>query len=235
MSSILLETSIHDTTMFQTIKDNKYIEEVQPSSYINLTVKKPWGCEFLFFNETNISGWILYINKNNSTSFHCHNTKDTPMIILKGKVIIHTNENKYYLEKGDYIHIPKGKFHSIEAENDSIVCEFEIKPNKTDLFRLYDKYGRNQKGYEGICYMSEKLDVNRCFYLEKNNYNNNDFFMSMQDENNQSTHKVLRTFYILIDGKLQENNKYLSEGTLLNYYPKNNDIKVLKIQILDSN
>jgi hypothetical protein len=106
----------------------------------------------------------------------------------------------------------------------------ELKKRLLELYVDEDYIDKNNE-FIDLCYNRIKKGKN----IFKNNYNNNDFFMSMQDENNQSTHKVLRTFYILIDGKLQENNKYLSEGTLLNYYPKNNDIKVLKIQILYSN
>jgi mannose-6-phosphate isomerase-like protein (cupin superfamily) len=233
MTTIFLEISTNDTSLFNSIKHNKYTQTVQPISYKDLIIKKPWGFEFLFFSESNISGWILYIQKMSSTSFHCHITKDTPMIVLKGKVIIKTADNIYHLEKADYIHIPKGKFHSIEAEVDSIVCEFEIQPNKTDLMRINDRYGRNQQGYEGIYDMLSVKEINEYFYLDNNSYRNDNFYMSMNNENNLNKKKILRTFNVLVEGKIQDNDKYISEGSLLDSFSQNHNIKVLKIQILE--
>ena len=49
---------------------------------------KPWGHEFLIFQNKNIGIWFLKLNKGHKTSLHCHFNKDTIIIVLKGSAKI---------------------------------------------------------------------------------------------------------------------------------------------------
>ena len=59
----------------------------QPKNYKNIIVNKPWRFEFMPSEFKKVSIWLLFMKKNYSTSFHCHGFKDTPLILLKGKII----------------------------------------------------------------------------------------------------------------------------------------------------
>ena len=50
----------------------------------NKIYKKPWGSEYLAYQNTEIGIWILKINKGMETSVHCHFKKDTILICLSG-------------------------------------------------------------------------------------------------------------------------------------------------------
>src|SRR3990167_2193158 len=54
----------------------------QPLSYKDLVVLKPWGYEFLAFENGRVAIWILYIKKRHSTSMHCHPKKTTALMVL---------------------------------------------------------------------------------------------------------------------------------------------------------
>ena len=51
-------------------------------------VKKPWGYEYLVYENENIGMWLLYISNNNQTSMHCHSEKTTGLVVLDGQVEI---------------------------------------------------------------------------------------------------------------------------------------------------
>jgi len=48
-------------------------------------VKKPWGYEFISYENDTISIWFLSIYKSERTSFHCHPNKKTGLIVLNGE------------------------------------------------------------------------------------------------------------------------------------------------------
>ena len=62
----------------------KKFEEIKKKNidYSRIVVKKPWGYEYLFFSNKNIAITILSINRNESTSLHCHPNKTTSLYIL---------------------------------------------------------------------------------------------------------------------------------------------------------
>jgi hypothetical protein len=122
---------------------------IDEKKFIDYAVKKPWGYEYLIFNNKNLSIWMLYLNKDHSTSFHCHTKKLTGLICLKGKVEISFFEDKKILNSGEKIMIRKGLFHSSKSLCDeTILLEIESPSEKDDLVRLNDDYGRENKNYE---------------------------------------------------------------------------------------
>lgn len=114
-----------------------------------MQVRKPWGYEYLAYENEHVGIWILHINKDESTSMHCHPLKDTGLIVLSGEVdisFLNSTHRKIGLQK---TMIRKGLFHSSRAINDDvIILEIESPKDKQDLIRLYDNYGRRFQPYE---------------------------------------------------------------------------------------
>ena len=52
------------------------------------TVKKPWGYEYLAYENENVGLWFLYIAPGQSTSMHCHPKKTTGLVLLDGEAEI---------------------------------------------------------------------------------------------------------------------------------------------------
>ena len=52
-----------------------------------MVVKKPWGYEHLLTGTPLVEIWHLFLDKNHSTSMHCHPNKTTTLIVLSGKAI----------------------------------------------------------------------------------------------------------------------------------------------------
>ncbi len=161
-----------DTLAFNRIKTtSKALDaNIQPENYKNKVVLKPWGYEFLVFENNETSVWLLYLEKGNSTSMHCHSQKKTSLIILSGKAMSNTFLSRNYLKGGDAIIIEKGVFHftKVLSDNGLFLLEIENPPNKTDLVRLEDRYGRVTYGYEGITEMqTQNLENYNYFYFEE--------------------------------------------------------------------
>lgn len=139
--------------------------QAQPASYCDVVVRKPWGHEFLIFENEQVAAWLLHIERGHATSMHCHPNKKTSLIVLSGLALCNTFHNRNYLSGLDAVVIDKGVFHSTQAVSDGGVdlIEIETPPNKTDLVRLDDLYGREGLGYEGLGDMVSELDKFRYF------------------------------------------------------------------------
>ncbi len=127
--------------------------------YSNVIVIKPWGYEFLVFENEHVAIWMLHIVRKQKTSLHCHPRKMTSLILLSGEASFHYLEGTVELNEMDGLVIDKGAFHSTEAssphpiyppsENGIWILEIESPPMKTDLVRMKDTYGRAGASYEG--------------------------------------------------------------------------------------
>ena len=127
----------------------------QPEDYKNWVVLKPWGYEYLIFENKEVAVWFLHINNMHSTSMHCHPKKKTSLILLSGNALCNTFERRTYLEGVEAIVLEPSVFHSTKALSSGgiKIIEVETPPDKTDLVRLNDEYGRQTKGYEGLMEM----------------------------------------------------------------------------------
>jgi mannose-6-phosphate isomerase-like protein (cupin superfamily) len=116
----------------------------------NSSVTKPWGYEYLAYQNDEVGLWILHITPNHSTSMHCHTTKTTGLIVLDGQIEISFIGDKSVLNKLDKRMIRRGLFHSSRSISDkeTILLEIETPNNKSDLVRLTDNYGRKLTPYE---------------------------------------------------------------------------------------
>ena len=152
--------------------------------YDDVIVKKPWGYEYLAFDNGQVAIWILHVARKRKTSMHCHPNKTTGLIVLSGNVLCSNLEESKKLNELDSVEIAKGCFHATEAasessiyppsENGVFLMEIEAPSNKRDLIRANDTYGRQGKAYEGkenlVHYAKEwlKLEIpDRGSYFEK--------------------------------------------------------------------
>lgn len=119
--------------------------------YSNVVVHKPWGSEYLCYSNDAVAIWLLYIKNGSSTSMHCHPNKNTGLIVLNGAIELSFLTNTIKLEQLKKISIFKSRFHSSKAisVDGAFLLEIETPIDKKDLVRLYDNYGRENKGYEG--------------------------------------------------------------------------------------
>jgi mannose-6-phosphate isomerase-like protein (cupin superfamily) len=92
--------------------------------------------------------WRLTLSAGAETSMHCHPQKRTALLVESGSAILDTLNNRYPLNAGDMVHIERGAFHRTRTEFGVVLLEIETPPNKLDLVRLEDRYGRVGKGYE---------------------------------------------------------------------------------------
>lgn len=127
------------------------------NSYHNKIVKKPWGEEYLIFQNDVVAIWLLNIESGKNTSLHCHPTKKTGLILLDGKIEVDLGfYEKRILKAPDKVMIRPGLFHSTKAVASKItMLEIETPIDKSDLVRFKDEYGRAEKPYEGSGYISE--------------------------------------------------------------------------------
>ena len=113
-------------------------------------VKKPWGYEYVAYENEHCALWFLHIKDQHSTSMHCHPNKTTGLTLLDGGAVVSFLNNKNVLTPHHKIMIRKGLFHSTEAvdERGAWVFEIETPVDKGDLVRLRDSYGRQGQPYE---------------------------------------------------------------------------------------
>lgn len=178
-----LKPSINDFKMLEN-KDNNLSHNLD---YSNSIVKKPWGYEYLVFENEYVAVWMLHISRTQQTSMHSHPNKTTALILMGGdRAKISSLEKEFILEESDCLMIDKSAFHSTEAisdistkpmsENGLWVMEVESPVDKSDLVRLKDSYGRAGAAYEGASnIVGSPVE---CLKLEyaASDYNEYDFF-----------------------------------------------------------
>ena len=118
--------------------------------YDNKVVNKPWGYEYLAYQNDNLAIWVLHLNYDQTTSLHCHTKKLTGLICLEGEVQVSFIGNSLTIKSMDKVMIRPTLFHSSKclSKDGSIIIEIETPVDKDDLVRLKDFYGRENKSYE---------------------------------------------------------------------------------------
>jgi len=129
-------------------------------SYKSTIVKKPWGYEYLAYENEHVALWFLYIKDTHSTSLHCHPRKTTGLVLLDGKAEVSFLNNTNPLLPGCKVMIRKGLFHSTKAtdKKGAFVFEIETPVDKQDLVRFKDNYGREGKPYEDNTHEMPKVE-----------------------------------------------------------------------------
>ena len=202
--------------------------EEQPQNYKKKVVIKPWGYEFLMFENNSVAIWFLHINKDHSTSMHCHPLKKTSLTLLSGQALCNTFRHRNFLIAGDALVIDPAVFHSTKALSlDGIsLIEVETPPAKLDLVRLEDNYGRKNYGYEGFSKMiTDNLETFNYLYFEENSCSkqkvvvNNKYSISMETYSDDQTFQQLFSIdpgalYCVCKGDLlkSDNSKVVATG-----------------------
>jgi mannose-6-phosphate isomerase-like protein (cupin superfamily) len=216
-----ISQSDRDKNYLAQISPNRSIDQDgHPENYRTKVVIKPWGHEFLVFENECVAIWFLAINKDHSTSMHCHPGKRTSLTLLAGSALCVTFKNRSFLSAGDSLIIDASVFHSTKALSlDGIsLLEVETPPDKLDLVRLEDKYGRESRGYENFSQMiTEGLKDYDHFYFDESSCNGenyifeNRFVVSMEVHESAMEFKTSFTLdpsalYCVCRGSLLDNN-----------------------------
>lgn len=119
--------------------------------YHKVVVRKPWGFEYLMFENGTVGVWFLRLTKGAKTSMHCHPNKKTGLIVLEGEAELSFLNDSTTLKPISKMMIREGLFHSTRAvsEGGIVMIEVETPCDKSNLVRLDDEYGREEKPYEG--------------------------------------------------------------------------------------
>jgi rfaE bifunctional protein nucleotidyltransferase chain/domain len=214
------------------IKNNFYIKNEKHSniSYKNKICLKPWGHEFLIFQNNKIGIWYLKINKGHKTSLHCHFNKDTLLICLKGSAKIELiNKNIINLNVLCTLLLPHYKFHALSSFSDEVyLIEIEIYNNNTffsdkdDLLRIDDMYKRKDNIYNSsVNIIEDNLDMYDYFYMT-NSFNKKihgiDLNVTEYNANTIDKININSTYSILLEGSILQDAKYIKEGSLINSF-----------------
>jgi len=137
--------------------------------YKKVIVEKPWGYEYLCYQNENVAIWVLYIKENARTSLHCHPNKHTGLVVLSGVAEVSFLRGSKEIKGLEKIHIFKSRFHSTKAitKQGVFLLEVETPEDKHDLLRLEDSYGRENLSYEGKEFEREKDDS--CIWINEPN------------------------------------------------------------------
>ncbi len=123
----------------------------------SVIVIKPWGKEFLIYQNGQVSVWCLEIKAGCQTSMHAHPNKLTGIIMVGGSAeFSFLNGHPQRLDPLDKRVVHPSVFHKTSAIDDTIVLESETPPDKLDLTRLEDDYGREGAPYEGADKMRQR-------------------------------------------------------------------------------
>src|SRR5689334_4277927 len=85
------------------------------ADYTAVVVNKPWGYEYLTYQNLHVAAWVLHIQQNLGTSLHCHIKKKTALLVLSGSVVTSTLDTRYELTQMDAVVIEPCVFHATRA------------------------------------------------------------------------------------------------------------------------
>lgn len=197
------------------LKNTKYKIDKCNIDFKDILVKKPWGEEYLLFENKNCAIWVLYIKYMHNTSMHCHINKKTSLICIDGQVSCNTLSTNNILNPLDALILEKTVFHQTNSitKKGSFILEIETPVNKFDLVRINDEYGRRGKDYE-----------NKKFYK-----NIKDLTFNMKNKSKSINNCKIE---IIINNEYFNKDKY-SENSLVYILSNNQFNKVMYLKDLD--
>ena len=86
-----ISISNKDRTEVENVKIDKKLLDNDSIDYSKVVVNKPWGYEYLIYQNEYAAVWILFIKEGFKTSMHCHPKKKTSLMVSNTKM------DKYYL------------------------------------------------------------------------------------------------------------------------------------------
>jgi len=202
---------------------NKKRENSKFIDYIGKINDKPWGKEYLAFQNKHIGIWILIVNKDQETSLHCHFKKDTILMPISGSFKI--NLFNSYLQLGIFesVYVPRDTFHGIHSYIDnSVLMEIEIYTediqytDKNDLLRIKDIYNRDKDKYETSVTERIPFEGETMLFKSPNKYNIDNTKIEIMRVNNLDTIKNEFEKIILLEGSLFSESKKITTGSIIN-------------------
>lgn len=194
--------------------------------YFNKVNDKPWGKEYLAYQNKYIGIWILHVNNEQETSLHCHFKKDTILIPLYGHFKINLYNDYRILSIFESLYIPRNTFHGIHSYvNDGILMEIEIYTekveytDKNDLLRIKDIYNRDKDKYETSVYERDPLENEIMTFMYPNQYSFGKTNVSVLGVNCSDDLYKLSNKYnkiILLEGSLYTDGKRITSGSFIN-------------------
>jgi cytidyltransferase-like protein len=209
--------------------------------YKNGICIKPWGYEFLIFQNKKIGIWFLNIKNNESTSIHTHFNKDTFVICVNGCGQINLINNEMLeLREGSSIFIPHYKFHGLTSiSKESFFVEIEIYnesinfSDKNDLLRINDQYKRKDNIYEkSVNFIINEIEKYNYFYLVdgfEKIINSVLFKVHTINSKTDLDNLNKNDYNIILDGNIYKNMCCIKEGSNITNL---NDLHFLNDEIL---
>lgn len=218
--------------------------------YNNMVCVKPWGHEFLIYQNEKIGIWFLKLKNGHKTSLHCHFNKDTFIIVLKGAVKIDLINGAVNLNCMDSIFLPHYNFHGIGSFSDeSFIIEIEIYnhtiqfTDKNDLLRINDQYNRTDNKYQSsVTMVTEQLDEYGYFKLTDRLVTQIcDVDVNVITIHSNQVTNILQLqpfdYFILLKGTIYQNGKYIKEGSIITSFENmqfiEDEITVLTLYKID--
>ena len=176
--------------------------QINEEDFIDYVVNKPWGYEYLAFQNKNLAIWVLHISHMQSTSLHCHSKKLTGLICLDGKVEVSFINNKQILNPMDKVMIRPTLFHSSKSisKEGSTIIEIETPVDKDDLIRLKDFYGRENQKYESKDKYRIRNEKDLWICEGKKNELSNCNFLFYNPDNKEDLLKFENSIFIILEG-----------------------------------
>ena len=210
--------------------------KVEPSDHANnydysgVVVNKPWGYEYLWFQNEYVAIWFLFIDSEQKTSMHCHAKKRTSLIVLDGIIECSTIDNRYKLHTLESVVLEPCVFHSSKSifSKGTILMEIETPPMTGDLIRMYDVYGRQKTAYEKTNEYSRDLHQYEFHPMSEDKYDQWNF-RSVQITLTNDLSKLTDQTQLLvsISGNIKKNLNVLLESGEVRH-PNNLHIHELK-------
>lgn len=191
--------------------------------YFNKVNDKPWGKEYLAYQNKHIGIWILHVNAEQETSLHCHFKKDTILMPLTGHFKINLYNDYRILPLFESLYIPRNTFHGIHSYTDNgILMEIEIYTDqieytdKNDLLRIKDIYNRDKDKYETSIFERPPQENETMLFTSPTNYtlDKTELYIVKMTEFDLS---ILNKYdkIILLDGSLFVDGKRITSGSFI--------------------
>jgi quercetin dioxygenase-like cupin family protein len=117
--------------------------ELESLKTIDNIVPKKWGYEHWVVNNQEYCGKILFIDKDNSSSWHYHKLKHETLYVQSGKLLIKFNDSDDFnsakeivLNPGQRLVVYRGLRHKLIALEPTYILEFSTQHFDTDSIRL---------------------------------------------------------------------------------------------------
>ena len=240
---------INNTQDEETVCNNsltKTRQNSQPINYLNKVNDKPWGKEYLSYQNKKIGIWILYVNKEQETSLHCHFKKDTILINISGCFKINLYNDYKILNLFECLYVPRNTFHGIHSYTDnSILMEIEIYTqsiqytDKNDLLRIKDKYSRDKTNYETSVKEREPTENEIMNFDSHNTYSIGDTDIFILELTNFTDIKTKYEKVIILEGCVYSDGKRITAGSFIDLEKKysflTDNVKVLCLSSINYN